>query len=456
MDTLAELVAPEALVDVAGAGPHLSVRPDLVIAPGSADEVATVLAWAARERVGILPVASGRRVGTSAPQRPYVALSTHRLTGIEEYEAADLTITARAGTSMESIDAALGDSRQWAPFDPAHVSRRSVGGLTAMGDGGPLRTGYGDLRNHVLGAKVVTGDGRILELGGRVVKNVAGFDVLKAVVGSRGTLAVITSVCLRAFPVPAVDRVLIARGSAPHELLSLARAVATAPVMPASSVIVDRLGATDGDAALVVRLHGARATVDAEQRRLERHARHHFDAPGDGGAEAGAPGAVIESVLRDVRDHATAGELRLEASGRPSRLREILEALGPLGVEEIAIDAYGGRVRACGSLPGVAALEEARHAVERSGGAIRYAAAGGPDAGSSAQVPSAAGAARASDAADAPGASDAAGGSAASAGTRFSEQEATVIRRLVLAFDPETVLWPARGRSSGDSAEAAR
>ena len=180
-------------------------RPEAVLHPTSTSEVVEVMRWATANGVGVLPIASGARLRprrAASDARRWVILRTDRLAGVEIYEAADLTLTAGAGTPMRDLDGALRANGQWAPFDPPHALERSLGGLVADATRGPLWTGYGELRNHVLGMTVVTGDGRLLRLGGRVVKNVAGFDLLKPMTGSRGALAVMTSVTVRAFPRP--------------------------------------------------------------------------------------------------------------------------------------------------------------------------------------------------------------------------------------------------------------
>jgi glycolate oxidase FAD binding subunit len=175
-DALSSLVSPEALMpsDDFLAGAEVEGNLTAVVQPASTVEVAAVMSWAAREGVGVLPTCSGERAPHVPSQRPYAVLSTKRLAGMELYEAGDLTLTAKAGTPLTVVDEAVREARQWAPFDPPHRDRRSIGGLVSCGESGPLWMGYGELRNHVLGMTVVTGDGRVLRLGGRVVKNVAG------------------------------------------------------------------------------------------------------------------------------------------------------------------------------------------------------------------------------------------------------------------------------------------
>lgn len=398
-------ILPAAALDtessVAGAAavPAPGRPPEAVVRPGTTGEVATLLEWAAREDRGVLPMASGRRLRPVRGGGAYVALATDRLSGIEQYEAADLTLTAGAGTPLSTVADALAENGQWAPFDPAHVDGRSLGGLVATGDSGPLWMGYGALRHHVLGMTVVSGDGRTLDLGGRVVKNVAGYDVLKAVVGSRGTLAVVTSVCLRAFPLPPVDRLLVHTGTSVNQLLDAALAVGTAPVLPVSCVVVDRLEAVGGRAALLVRLHGAEATVDADRKSLEAHVGVSFD-------EVGALDTTV------IRDHAADGAATVTASCLPSRLPDLLAALEALQPRAMLVDSYGSLVRVDASATPAEAIAEVRRAVEGLGGALRTFAPGTDH--------------------------DAVGDTPPSAG------EVELIRRLREAFDPQEVLWPAR------------
>lgn len=451
MRTLAELLPADALSPSnavvgadgdtsGGASGALGREPASLVRPGSAEEVAAVLDWASREGVGVLPIASGCRaapVRGDPPHgdRPYVVLSTERLSGIEIYEPADLTLTAGAGTPFREIDRALRAERQWTPFDPPFVTERSLGGLVAMGESGPLWMGYGELRNHVLGATVVTGDGRRLRLGGRVVKNVAGYDVLKTIVGSRGTLGVITSVCVRAFPEPAVDRVLVLRGATPADLVDAASGVATAPVLPVSSVLVDGLeggaggrtegrteartesgtesgtdgGSVDRRAALVVRLHGARDTVDADQAALEQHVGSAFEpASGD---DSGGVGAT--RILAAIRDRSAREPVVLDLSARPSRLRGVLELVARLEPAGFVADTYSGRVRVGLRECDADALRSAREAIERLAGALRVVRAQGGYTGTQLDTPP-------------------------------SDHEMRLTGSLRAAFDPEGVFWPAR------------
>ena len=380
--------------------------PESVVRPTSTEGVAEVLSWASREGVGVLPLGSGDRLGRAVPEGRYVALSTERLAGIEIYEPADLTLTAGAGTPVRDIDRELRANGQWAPFDPPFVLERTLGGLTATGESGPLWMGYGELRNHVLGATVVTGDGRVVRLGGRVVKNVAGYDLLKPIVGSRGSLGVITSVCLRAFPLPTVDRALVLRADHPAELVDSARAVGTAPIMPVSSVLVHRAEAL-GAAALVVRLHGQGATVDSDQATLEGHLGRDFEVV----TFHGAPGAD-ESVLAGLGEHASRSPYVVEATARLSVLDDLMRVLESLGQGRMFVDTYGVRARV--GLDGFdrEAVASATEAIDRIGGAMRVVRAP-PEA------------------------------ETAEWWSRPTRDEVDLITSLRSRFDPAGVFWPA-------------
>ena len=144
--------------------------PEFVVQPESVEEVAELLRWASAEGVGVLPACSGRHVLSlvRASRSSAMGRALHRpaFRVSRSTKRRDLTVTAGAGTPMSVVDAALRENRQWAPFDPPHLLARSLGGLAADAAHGPLWMGYGELRNHVLGMTVVTGDGRILRLGG--------------------------------------------------------------------------------------------------------------------------------------------------------------------------------------------------------------------------------------------------------------------------------------------------
>jgi glycolate oxidase FAD binding subunit len=376
----------------------LGARPEAVVSPADEAEAAAVMAWASREGLGVVPAGSGRRFGPRRMGVPYVVLTSERLCGLEIYEPADVTFTAWAGTPVRDLASELGSNRQWLPFDPPDVSERTVAGLVADGASGPLWMGYGAIRNHVLGMTVVTGDGRVLRLGGRVVKNVAGFDVLKLMVGGRGRLGFITSVCMRAFPVPPAERVLTLEAPTVAELVPAALAVGTAPALPVSCVV--GAGASGGPARLSVRLHGAEATVEADRRTLEAHVGAEF-VVSEGRAEP-TPGQPAMS---------TAPETVVAFSVLPSRLPEAVAAVESLHPIALSIDTYAARMHiALAGTPTDAIMAALRDRVESLGGALAVERAPPGEA-------------------------------AAGWASRPSDAERELELGVTRAFDPEGVLW---------------
>lgn len=132
--------------------------------------------------------------------------------GIVSYEPAEMTVRVRAGTVVAELDAALAEHGQMAPLDPRVPAQATVGGVLAAGESGLRRLRYGPVRDLLLEARFVLADGRPVKAGGPVVKNVTGFDLCRLLVGSRGTLGVLTEVVLRVQPRPAVSRWLMGAG----------------------------------------------------------------------------------------------------------------------------------------------------------------------------------------------------------------------------------------------------
>ena len=123
-------------------------------------------------------------------------------TRVVEYQPADMTVTAEAGLTLAALQARLAEHGQWLPVDPPGADRMTLAGLLNTNASGPRRFGFGTLREHLLGLKIALADGRVIKSGGKVVKNVAGYDLLKLFVGSHGTLGVIVEATFKVRPLP--------------------------------------------------------------------------------------------------------------------------------------------------------------------------------------------------------------------------------------------------------------
>ncbi|HLJ86315.1 MAG TPA: FAD-binding oxidoreductase [Candidatus Angelobacter sp.] len=177
------------------------VLPVIAVSPRSAEEVAAIVNVANQRNLVIAPAGGFTRqqIG-GAPERVDILLRTDRLNRVRHYDSGDLTIGVDAGLSFGEMQRCLAEHRQWIPFDPCNGSASSVGGLLATAPSGPLKSGHGGLRDFCIGVEFVTGDGIVAKGGGRVVKNVAGYDLMKLLIGSYGSLAVITGANFKVFP----------------------------------------------------------------------------------------------------------------------------------------------------------------------------------------------------------------------------------------------------------------
>jgi glycolate oxidase FAD binding subunit len=244
------------------------VLPRAVLRPRSVEEIAAIMQEATRSNTAIEPAGGGTWLKHGRrPNTPPVVVSTSRLQQILEYEPADLVISVEAGTPFAKVQDTVARERQMIALDPPAAPAATVGALVSLSEAGPLRLGYGTPRDQVLGMQIVTGDGRIVELGGKVVKNVAGYDLTRLLVGSRGMLGIITQVHLRLRPLPAHDVTFSIDGST-AELCALLPAIQAAAFEPAAMELM--AGPIAGTAKLLIRVQGNVAAIDAAALELGR------------------------------------------------------------------------------------------------------------------------------------------------------------------------------------------
>lgn len=242
---VATAVNPKVFTDVVGAdqvrdaGAADAVRgvvPSLVVSPADESEVAAVLAAATSNGLTVVVRGGGTKLDWGAPpERCDVVLSTSRIEGIVDHEPADLVCVARAGTTLAGLQERLRATpgfRQRLMLDPPQGAGATLGGVLATAASGPLRTRFGTPRDLVIGASFVLSDGTAGRSGGKVVKNVAGFDVAKLLVGSLGTLAVITEIAFRLHPLPSASRTVVLELRSVDELCAFAAAVGRLQVTP--------------------------------------------------------------------------------------------------------------------------------------------------------------------------------------------------------------------------------
>lgn len=217
------------------------VSPKLVVNPQDGEEVSAVLRVCNEEQWSVVPFGSGTQqdVGKS-PEQVDVVLSTEKLNRIQAYDSGDLTISLEAGVPLAQAVAACAGHRQLLPIEAP--GRATVGGALATSQSGPLRAGFGSPRDFCIGISFVTGDGVAGRGGGRVVKNVAGYDLMKLLIGSYGSLGVITSANFKLFPAPQQTTTLICDFGSLPGALTLRDSLIKSPLSPIACEVINSLG----------------------------------------------------------------------------------------------------------------------------------------------------------------------------------------------------------------------
>ena len=196
-----------------------------------------------------------------------LVVSTRGLDQVVSVSPADLVATVQAGATLEALRRRLADYGMWLALDPPGRPDRSIGSVVATATAGPLRHGFGPVRDHVLGCSVATGDGRLVNAGGKVVKNVAGYDLTKLQVGGFGGFGIISEIHLRLRALPRADVTLIARGTR-DGLTSAARDLVAADFLPGGLELLSPALAAEPEWVLAARFVGTDAAVQADVRRL--------------------------------------------------------------------------------------------------------------------------------------------------------------------------------------------
>ncbi|HEV7732339.1 MAG TPA: FAD-binding oxidoreductase [Candidatus Binatia bacterium] len=230
------------------------VVPAWVLRPGTVAEVQAIV----REGPALVASGLGAHLDRGAPPRRFdVLVRLDRLGRIVDHQAADMTVTVEAGCSLATVQATLAAAGQWLPIDPPRPEATTVGGMLAADLSGPLRASQGTARDLVIGLRVVGGDGALVSSGGKVVKNVAGYDLSKLHLGALGSVGVIVEATFRVRPRPEREEAVVVPCARPADLALVVRD-AVEPMW----LEVAGAGVLDGGPALVVGLAGIAAEVE--------------------------------------------------------------------------------------------------------------------------------------------------------------------------------------------------
>ena len=317
------------------------VPPERVVRPTSAPQVCRIMQVASARGLAVVPAGFGAHLGLGAPQRrPFVALSLESLNALVDHQPANMTLTAQAGMSLTHLQAAAAGSGQWLSVDPPLPTATSVGGLIAANLSGPYRFSQGTVRDLLIGITAVRADGSLVKSGGRVVKNVAGYDLGKLYCGSLGTLGVIVEATFKLRTLP--EATAAAQIACPDmaRLRELLERIMTAPMEPLFIELVASGPDAGSGYILVTGFGGAkedvadqaatlRSLVDADDELEEL-------VQGDG-----------DAVMAELRDSRAVGEalLRLKVSVLPTKVTVFMTAVEHEGRRSglaMAVQAHAG------------------------------------------------------------------------------------------------------------------
>jgi glycolate oxidase FAD binding subunit len=207
--------------------------PAAALRPESVEQIPEILKLAAAEKWGAIVTGGRTKLGIGLPPKRYdLALDMSALNKIIAYDPGDLTLSVEAGLPLAALAQPLAQHRQFLPLAVPFFSRTTIGGTVASGVDGPLRQFYGTARDFLLGMEFVTGEGAPGKSGGRVVKNVTGYDIHKLMIGALGSLGVITRLNFKTFPLPIETRGFVARFTTAAQACDMRNRIARSQLTP--------------------------------------------------------------------------------------------------------------------------------------------------------------------------------------------------------------------------------
>ncbi|HEX4804061.1 MAG TPA: FAD-binding oxidoreductase [Myxococcaceae bacterium] len=297
----------------------LGTVPRWVHSPTTLDEAAEFVSVTAREGLALGFVGGGTELELGAPVGKLDAvLQTARLTKIVEYAPADMIVTAEAGLTLARLSEALAEHRQRLALDPPALERATLGGIIAANSFGPRRARFGSVRDLLIGISVIQADGTRIRGGGKVVKNVAGFDLPKLMCGSLGTLGLIATATFRLHPAPEMERTVVVASCTAPQVRALVDRLKTAQLEPVSVVALSR-GVSRFDVA--VRFEGFGAGVNEQIARLARLQQAREDSL----EQLDEPAA--QAWWRRQDEARLRGQLRVKLAALPSHIDSILPSI---------------------------------------------------------------------------------------------------------------------------------
>jgi len=202
------------------------------VSPFSENDLIEVVQLAHQNRWTIIPSGNGSKLNWGGVvKNPQIILSTQNLNKIVEHAVLDFTVTVEAGLKLIDLQRELAKFGQFLPIDPAYLDQATLGGILSTADTGSYRNGYGSIRDLVLGVSWITSAGKVAKAGGKVVKNVAGYDLMKLFTGSYGTLGIISQITFRIYPLPQDSTTLVITGNF-EQIIKLTKIISHSNLTP--------------------------------------------------------------------------------------------------------------------------------------------------------------------------------------------------------------------------------
>jgi glycolate oxidase FAD binding subunit len=295
--------------------------PRVVYSPQSIDEAKEIVALTDRERMRTCFVGGGTDLELGGALSGLdAAVRTGGLGRIVEHAPSDMIVTAEAGTTLATLQAALATERQRLAIDPPLPERATLGGIIAANAFGPRRTRYGSIRDLIIGISIIRADGALVRGGGKVVKNVAGFDVPKLLCGSLGTLAMIATATFRLHPAPEAEATILIPGQTAAGVRQLMARIKAAQLEPTSVIALSR---EPGRFDTALRFEGFAAGVAQQCQRLAQLQ-----------TTAGEPCEILtqpqaQELWQEHDAARTNGTLQVKISALPAKLEAVAPAVAP-------------------------------------------------------------------------------------------------------------------------------
>src|SRR5580693_10328455 len=265
------VLAPDSLRAATSADAVCGRQPQLVLEPANEQQVAAVLRLATGAGLAVIPRGGGTKISWGTPPaRADIILSTSRLDKMIEHAWADLTVSVEAGCTILKLQSALARHGQRLALDPLWPAQATIGGILSTNDSGSLRLRFGALRDLIIGVTLALPDGTLASSGGKVVKNVAGYDLPKLVTGALGTLAVITRAVFRLHPLPRNAKSLSISGCNLEEMQRVILAVQDSKL--AHTSLQARI-TQDAEPVVDILFEGTEAGIGAQEEQLRELAR---------------------------------------------------------------------------------------------------------------------------------------------------------------------------------------